>query len=497
MTERTRARMVFGGRARRGRPGVALLLALLPAAAGWSAVRPDVLFIVVDDMNDSVSALDAGSPIRTPHLERLARRGVLFTRAYCASPACNPSRVSALTGLRPTTTGVYGNRSDWRRALPERRTLFQRFREAGYLVKGAGKIFHHQLAGAFHDPGSFDEFRPMDPQNMPPRKLNGAPEYGSPNTDWGPWPSREEDTIDFRTADYCIRALRSPPPDRPLLLACGIFKPHSPFFAPPSYHGALDEVRPPERKADDWDDIPPGAVRLLRTKRWFWSGMQKLERRAPGSWLRFVRSYAACCAFADAQIGRVLDALDRSPRRDRTVVVLWSDHGFHLGEKDHIEKFALWEKTTRVPLIVVAPGVTRAGARCDAPVDLSVLHPTLLELCGLPADPKADGVSVASLLRETGAAWTRPALMTYGRGNHAVRSRRWRYIRYADGSEELYDHRSDPREWSNLASRPEHRAVVEEHRRWLPPEEAAPVADLRRRAGAAASGSRPGEHGRP
>ncbi|MEM0926809.1 MAG: sulfatase-like hydrolase/transferase, partial [Planctomycetota bacterium] len=170
-----------------------------PPQATSADPRPDVLFIVVDDMNGWISLLDPESPIRTPHLQRLAKRGMLFTRAYCASPACNPSRAATLTGLRPTTTGVYGNKSDWRKAMPTRRTIMQQFLANGYDVRGAGKVFHHHLDGAFHDEASFADFQPMVPQSYPPQKLNLAPEYGSRNTDWGAWPPHKEDAIDFHT----------------------------------------------------------------------------------------------------------------------------------------------------------------------------------------------------------------------------------------------------------------------------------------------------------
>ncbi len=462
-------------------PRLVLLLGLLVAPPAPADDPPDVLFIVVDDMNDWISLLDPASPIKTPNLERLAKRGMLFTKAYCSSPACNPSRSATLTGLRPTTTGVYGNKSDWRRASPDRLTIMQRFREAEYLVKGAGKIFHHHLNGAFHDEASFDDFQPMSPQNMPMQKLNGAPNYGSGNTDWGAWPTNEADTIDFKTADYCINALVNPPSDQPLFLACGIFKPHSPFFAPEKYHEPHAHIDLPTRLNDDGNDLPAGARQLTRSKQWFWKGMQNLDGRIPGSYHNFIRAYAACCAFADAQIGRVLDALDAAPRRDNTIVVLWSDHGFHLGEKDHIEKFALWEKANHIPFIVVAPDVSEPGSRCDTPVDLSAIYPTLLELCKLPADSECDGTSLVPLLRNPKTIWNRPALMTYGRGNHAVRSQRWRYIHYADGSEELYDHDNDPNEWTNLASKPEHAAVIAKHRLWLPEDEAEPIPDLKKK----------------
>ncbi len=456
--------------------GAGLLPGETAAQPAQRPTRPDVLLFVVDDLNDWISLLDANAPIKTPNLERLAQRGMLFTRAYCISAACNPSRAATLTGLRPTTTGVYGNKSDWRRAVPDRKTIMQQFMAAGYDVRGAGKIFHHHLGGAFHDDASFDDFQHMRPQRYPPKKLNGAAEYGSRNTDWGPWPGRVEDTIDFHTASYCVDALAG----KPRFLACGIFKPHSPFFAPAAYHKPYRGIGLPPRKADDWSDLPSGATALLKDKKWFWQGMMKVEQEAEGSYQEFIRAYAACAAFADAQVGRVLDALDASPRCGNTIVVLWSDHGFHLGEKDHIEKFALWEKSNHIPLIVVAPHVARQGSRCRRPVDMTVLYPTLLELCGLPADKACDGVSIVPLLSDPHAKWERPALMTYMRGNHAVRTDRWRYIRYADGSQELYDHDADPREWTNLAGEGRFREVIRRHRRWLPSEEAAPVPDLKK-----------------
>ncbi|QEG00546.1 Choline-sulfatase [Stieleria maiorica] len=461
--------------------GIVILGLSGAASAAEDADAPDVLFIVVDDMNDWISLLDPDAPIKTPNLERLARRGMLFTRAYCASPACNPSRAATLTGLRPSTTGVYGNKSDWRGAVPDRRTIMQQFMVAGYDVRGAGKIFHHHLGGAFHDDESFRNFQPMRPQKYPPNKLNGAPEYGSPNTDWGQWPSREEDSIDFHTASYCVGVLSRPASGQPLFLACGIYKPHSPFFAPADYHNAYGDIALPARKEDDWRDLPAGAASLLRSTKWFWQGMMNVEKKQEGSYQNFIQAYAACTAFADAQIGRVLDALDKSPRRDSTIVVLWSDHGFHLGEKDHIEKFALWEKSNHIPFIVVAPSVAKPGSRCRRPVDMTSLYPTLLELCGLPADANCDGDSLVPLLRDPNAKWISPAMMTYMRGNHAVRSDRWRYIRYADGSEELYDHDADPNEWHNLAGQKRYAEVIASHSKWLPTTEAKQVPDLKRR----------------
>lgn len=454
--------------------------------------RPNVLLIYIDDMNDWISLLDPSSPIKTPNLERLARKGTLFSKAYCMSPACNPSRVATLTGLRPTTSGVYGNKTDWRAALPSRKTIMQQFQTAGYQVFGAGKIFHHHLAGAFHDELSFDVFQPMRPQLYPPEKLNGAPKYGSRNTDWGTWPNREEESIDFGTASFCIDVLKSAQLRRqnakdtgdvvePLFLACGIFKPHSPFFAPAKYQQLGKwNMQMPLHNAADWDDLPSGAANMLRSKKWFWEGMQRLEGRRSGAYQEFVEAYAACCRFADAQVGRVLNALEDTGAAEDTIVILLSDHGFHLGEKDHIEKFALWEKSNHIPMIIVAPNVTTAGSVCDQPVDCSVVYPTLLDLCGLPDDPSCDGQTLRPLLQFPKGTWKQPALMTYGRGNHALRNRRWRYIRYSDGSEELYDHAADPNEWRNLGNSQDraHQDAMAELREWLPRTEALEVKDL-------------------
>lgn len=458
-----------------------LILCLLATLAEVEAAKPNVLFIVIDDMNDWISLLDSRSPIKTPNLERLAKRGTLFTNAYCISAACNPSRVATLTGLRPSTSGVYGNNSDWRRALPKRRTLMQQFQLAGYSVRGAGKIFHHHFNGAFHDDASFDDFLSMAPQNMPPKKLNRAPKYGSRNTDWGAWPSDEKNTIDFRTTEYCIRSLTSSPIDKPLFLACGIFKPHSPFFAPPKYHAKLSEIPTPIRLESDWNDLPAGALKLMQNKKWFWNGMSALDKRIPGSYDDFIRAYAACCLFADAQVGRLLDALDQSPIAKNTIIVLWSDHGFHLGEKDHIEKFVLWEKANHVPFIISAPGIGTPGSRCETPVDLTVLYPTLLDLCGIKNRSYYDGKSALPLLKNPKAKWDHPAISTYGRNNHTLRTERWRYIRYADGTEELYDHQNDPNEWTNLAMRESAQAHLAKLRDRLKfSQDAEPVSDLRK-----------------
>jgi arylsulfatase A-like enzyme len=256
-----------------------------------------------------------------------------------------------------------------------------------------------------------------------------------------------------------------------------------PFFAPQRYFNIYprDDITMPKTFERDLDDLPSGAKTLLEPKKWFFKELMEIEVKSPGTWKEAVRSYQACATFADAQVGRILDALDKSDYADNTIIVLWSDHGYHLGEKEHWEKFALWEKTNHVPFVIVAPGITRAGARCKRPVSLIDLYPTLIELCGLEPKPELDGVSLVPLLQNPDAKWEHPALMTYQRGNHAVRSERWRYIRYADGTQELYDHDNDPDEWYNLAGDPEYARVVRKHQKWIPNKNADQCPDLKRR----------------
>lgn len=441
--------------------------------------KPNVVFISIDDMNDWTSLFDKNNPIQTPNLEKLATRGAFFTRAYSSSPACNPSRASIMTGTRPHKTGVYGNSSDWRSALPEVKTIQQYFMDHGYYVGGAGKIFHHQKEWAFHDDASFHEFLLMKiNEPYPPSKLNDLEWYGSRNTDWGPWPGHIEETADYRTSEYAIRFLQKQH-TKPFFLNVGIYKPHSPFFAPQEFFEKYpaETLEMPTLKEDDWEDLPLGAKTLMENEKWFWQGMLQATEQNPDAYPEFIQAYQACASFADAMLGRVIDALDRSPYRDNTIIILWSDHGLHLGEKEHIEKFALWEKTTHVPYIIVAPGQISPGTVIDKPVDLTTVYPTMTELCGLER-PEVDGISLVPLLRNKNADFP-PALMTYMQGNHAIRTERWRYIQYADGTEELYDHEQDPNEWNNLAENTKYDEVIRELKKYIPKENAASVANLR------------------
>ncbi|NOX54716.1 MAG: sulfatase [Planctomycetes bacterium] len=451
-------------------------------ASGAETEKPNVLLIAVDDLNDWVGVLGGHPQSMTPNIDRLASRGVLFTNAHCAAPACNPSRAALMTGVPPYRSGVYHNSQPWRPAMPDAVTIPQHFSRHGYWTAGSGKIFH----GRFPDPPSWDEYVPSKTRTtfrdpLPPKtNINGL---NLAHFDWGPVPVPDSEMGDYKTVTWISEQLRKKH-DRPFFLACGIFRPHLPWYVPQKYFDKfpVDQVRLPKVKADDLADIPPAGIRMARPQ-----GDHAAVVKA-GQWERAVQGYLASINFADAQIGRVLDALDSGPNARNTIIVFWTDHGWHLGEKQHWRKFALWEEATRTPMIIVVPPGVRTcpngtpfGARTDNAVSLMDIYPTLIELCGLAPRDDIAGRSLVPLLRDPTTVWQRAVITTHGRNNHAVRDRRWRYIRYADGSEELYDHTADPMEWTNLAGNPKYASVKADLVRWLPRENAPDAKRERRR----------------
>ncbi len=435
----------------------AVLLGSTSLAADTATKRPHVLFIAVDDLNDWIGCLGGHPDCRTPNIDRLAERSVLFTRAYCAAPACNPSRAALLTGIRPSTSGVYLNSHPWRLALPKAVTLPQHFSAHGYRSIGGGKIFH----GRFPDPASWQSYFKKTGDPPPPnRPLNGI--VNTSHFDWGPLNVADNAMDDHRVVDWAIGEL-SREPSQPTFLACGIFRPHLPWYVPKKYFDQfpLDAITLPPFREDDLKDVPAAGIKMAKP-----TGDHRKVIESD-NWRRAVQGYLASIAFADAQVGRLLAALDNGPMSDNTIVVLWGDHGWHLGEKSHWRKFTLWDEAARVPLMISAPGVSKPGV-CDRTVSLMDLYPTLADLCDLPIGDHLEGRSLRPLLRNPQADWDRPVLTTHGRNNHSVRSERWRYIRYANGSEELYDHANDPQEWTNLATRADLKDVRSELSKWLP-----------------------------
>ena len=448
-----------------------LLLFFFFAGNLWA--RPNVLFIGVDDLRDWVGHLSGHPNAKTPNIDRLAKRGVSFTRAYCSAPLCNPSRISLLTGVAPSKSGVYGNGEKLRQKLPDAVTLMQHFRASGYSVRGAGKIFHGTSA---YDMDSWDIFF----KSSGSKKHRVKRDSSLPKSAWVPWGAlacSDDEMLDGINAKWIITELKKPQ-EKPFFLAYGLTKPHLTWSVPQKYFDLhpLEGIKLPPTKKGDLDDLPAFGKKLAREV-YDPSGERDFAVKPNGDhanviannqWGKAVQAYLATISFADAQIGRVLDALDRSGHADNTIVVLWGDHGWHLGEKNHWRKHALWDVSTRTPLIFSAPRGVAEDKLCQRPVSLIDIYPTLIDLCGLPKRRGLDGQSLKSLLENPERKWDRPVVITYGLNNHAVQTERWRYIRYRDGGQELYDHERDPNEWTNLASISKYSPQKTKLAKWLP-----------------------------
>ena len=438
-----------------------LALAFSASAAGLAPAadtpkKPNVLFIAVDDLNHWVGHLGRNAQTKTPNIDRLAKRGVAFTRAYCAAPVCNPSRAALLAGLRPGSTGIYDNGQDWKPVIGKDKTLTTQFLNAGYNVYGSGKIYHANA----HRPGEWTDYRVGGPEKATPHP--DAKDDGVGGIRFKPL-TDDSKLADESIVNYGIAQLRAKH-DKPFFLAVGLHKPHMPWNVPKKYYDLfpLDTIQLPPTREDDLKDVPPAGIRMAKP-----AGDHATMLKS-GRWKEAVQAYLAAIAYCDAQIGRLLDAYDQSPYKENTIVVFWSDHGWHLGEKEHWRKFALWEEATRMPFIWVAPGVTKAGGVCDRTVDLMSVYPTLCSLCGIEKPQHLEGEDIKPLLLDPKAKWDKPAITTFHRNNHAIRTAKWRYIRYADGGEELYDHDKDEYEWTNLAQDAKYAAVKKELSKLLP-----------------------------
>ena len=447
--------------------------------------QPNVLFISMDDLNDWIEPLGGHPQAITPNLSRFAGEAVNFTNAYCSSPMCNPSRTAIMTGLYPWTSGVYSNYQDWREVITDHKSIGTYFREQGYYSTGAGKIFHYHMV----DPDCWDAYWPSQEKNMPDEYFpeppldkqglgGGRPTINMPEFenmykmfDWCPLDIEDPLMGDYKSVEYVIGQLEKKH-GNPFFLACGIYRPHLPWYVPRRYFEMfpLESIQLPKVLENDLDDLSDRARDIALRG----GGYHKHVLEA-GRWKQAVQGYLASIAFSDAMLGRLLDALERSPYAKNTVVVLWSDHGWQLGEKQHWRKFALWENVLRSVLMIKAPEGTkglpegsRRGAACRRIVSLQDIYPTLIDLCGLPARPKIDGRSLVRLLRNPDREWDYPALSSYDFSEFSVRTDRWRYTRLIDGSEELYDHSSDSEEWHNLGSDPQFAEIKYEMAEHIP-----------------------------
>ncbi|MCK9343454.1 MAG: sulfatase, partial [Massilibacteroides sp.] len=369
--------------------------------------HPNVLFIAIDDLNTCPDLCKGELSVRTPNLDKLARQGVLFNNAHCAAPASNPSRASVMTGIAPYHSGVYLNWQDWRdcKRFKNWTTLPQHFKDNGYETYGGGKLYHACtlepfMYEGFLDARPWDEYFPSKHQQLPyeitpeNQPAHGNPKFYNGFYDWEEMDISTDDMADAKTVAWACKQLKRKH-DKPLFLGVGIYRPHIPWYTPKKYYDRLplDSVKLPEIVENDLDDVPKAGQAMCNRAwhKWF------LETN---NWKNGVRAYEASVCFMDDMLGRLFKTLKESPMAKNTIVVLWSDHGYHLGQKEHWEKFALWEQTTRVPFVIVTPdGMTDVkGGVCQQPVSLLDIYPTLCDLCGIPSTQKLDGLSLRALL---------------------------------------------------------------------------------------------------
>lgn len=435
--------------------------------------QPNVLFIAVDDLNNWLGCLNNYSNTKTPNMDKLASQGVLFSNAHCQAPLCGPSRASIMTGLRPSTTGIYGMIDDDKvRSLnPATKDIVflpEYFSKQGYHTMGIGKLFHiHAPEGAFDESGGrVKGFGPLPEERFAWDGFGTSDRkhYGRTSTDWGAYPEADSLMPDHQSANWTIDRLNRKY-NKPFFLGVGFLRPHVPLYVPQKWFDMhpLHGIQVAPYKSDDLDDVPSVALQIndlpmMPSTEW---------AKESGEWKNIIQAYLACVSYVDYEIGRVLDALENSEYADNTIIVLWSDHGYRLGEKGTFAKHALWEPATKAPLMFAAPDLPK-GKVIDSPAEMLSIYPTLLELCRLPAYEKNEGISLVATMKnekEEGKAF---ALTTYGMNNHAVKADGFRYIRYEDGGQELYDHKNDPNEFTNLANNPEYKVQIKELKHYFP-----------------------------
>lgn len=436
---------------------------------GSDQKKPNILFIAIDDMNDWTGFLGGHPQALTPNLDNLAEKGMNFTNAHCSAPGCSPSRNALLYGIEPFNSGLYPfYEHALHEQLMEKYTSLPRFfKENGYQTFGAGKI-HHGFKG---DPREWNDYFELEFTQKIFEDGAGYQVGNSKKMSFRPTINPDQEHVDYQVATYGINILKEKH-KRPFFLAVGIVKPHLPFDCPKRFFDALPEkIESPAILESDLDDIPKEGNSFRH------AGDDKRFKKDK-AWDDVRRAYLACNSWADFNIGRVLDALEKSPYANNTIVVLWSDHGYHLGEKMSFRKFTLWEEATRVPFIIYDPrNVTAAKGNCAQPVSLINIYKTLAEMAGLTAPDYVDGESLVPQLTKPDQA-LKPAITSWGRGNYAVRSKSWRYIRYFDGTEELYSHDNDSNEWHNLADKPEFAQRKKELSKFLPQHEASTVKEF-------------------
>ncbi|MDG1833639.1 MAG: sulfatase [Verrucomicrobiota bacterium] len=425
--------------------------------------KPNVLFIAIDDLNDWVGFMDGHPQAVTPHMDALAKRGRNFLNAHCAVPVCSASRASVMSGVAATTHGSYelGPRYEELPALKDVPTVQRYFKNHGYTTLTGGKMLHHNFNGRLA--GDIDQSlgRKRSPR---PKKPMGRPANWSGAWDWGAYPEADAEMADIQLAQNAAKALKEDF-EKPFFMSVGFFRPHVPLLVPPKWFELYDadKIVLPKNPKSDLDDLPKNFLSINN----YAVAPTHAEVVGSGKQRSLTHAYLASVSFVDHCVGIVLDALKSSPHADNTLIILWSDHGFHLGEKQHWAKRTLWEESTRVPLLIAGPGI-KPGQSCKEPASLIDLYPTLIDLCNLPKAAHLEGISLVPQLRDPAKVRKQPAISSSYYGNHSIRSRDWRLIVYEDGAKELYDHRNDPDEFHNLANDPAHQSIRNELVRWLP-----------------------------
>jgi len=427
--------------------------------------KPNVLMIAVDDLSDYISILQNHPGIRTPNFDRLAKRSVNFTRAYCAAPLCNPSRVAVCTGMAPYQTGIYELNDFMMKSTPALAAvgLEEQFKRHGYNTYLTGKYYHGNPVNWWPEKrmaATWTERKPPFSAHGPILK-NGNHVMGPGVHAIGPAPGDMETMPDVAILKNTQGWLKQKH-EKPFFLVHGISKPHLSFVVPQRFFDMypLDSIVLPETPDDDYSDIPPVVKEKVLHS-------QDLEHfisieKSENGWKEVMQAYLASISFCDWILGQILDSLEASPYADTTIIVLWSDHGYHIGEKEKLHKRALWSQSSRTPFLISLPDMSKTGRNCAAPVSLMDIYPTLNEICGLDqkVPQQLAGHSLAPLLENPEADWPHVAVTSHAKGNAAVTDARYHYIRYLDGSEELYDHQTDPREYRNIANDPAMRATM-------------------------------------
>ncbi|WP_111707606.1 sulfatase [Lutibacter citreus] len=448
-----------------------LLLTLLQIIIAQD--KPNVVFIAIDDLNDYASCMNGSISVPTPNIDRLAKQGTLFNNAHCQAPICGPSRASIMTGLYPSTTGNYlqldaSNIKKGSVAASKAIYMQDYFEQNGYKTMSVGKIYSGGDETEFFQEfgGCFDRAGPKPPQRMNYDPSVMPNKIGNTMTDWGAFPDYDNLMPDNKSAMWGVNKLNQNH-DKPFFLAVGFNRPHVPWHVPKKWFDMfpLEDIKLPPYKKDDMDDIPEMGKRVANVPQ-MPSTEGLLER---GEWKEVIQAYSACVAFVDAQVGLVLDALENSAYANNTVVVLWSDHGYHLGEKNRVAKQALWERDTR-SILIFKDVSNNSGKTCNATVELVDVYPTLLDLCKIPVLEQLEGNSLKSLMKNPKKKWKHPALCFYGENNIVVRGDRYRLTQYEDNSLELYDMKKDPNEWYNLAKLEEHQHIIKELQKHIPKE---------------------------